>query len=119
MCFLFWPDTPESSARRKLTGLVNHLRRSHGKDEAAPTKETPRKVTLKRKTTTELRQPAAAAPHVRFRFAIGPRFFPEVAKLRAARLLWNRVLDACGVPEERRGAHIQARTSAATRSLYI
>ncbi|MEJ2735967.1 MAG: AAA family ATPase [Anaerolineae bacterium] len=28
LCFLFWPDTPESSARRKLTGLVNHLRRS-------------------------------------------------------------------------------------------
>jgi DNA-binding SARP family transcriptional activator len=28
LCFLFWPDTPESAARRKLTGLVNHLRRT-------------------------------------------------------------------------------------------
>jgi DNA-binding SARP family transcriptional activator len=28
LCFLFWPDTPESAARRKLAGLVNHLRRT-------------------------------------------------------------------------------------------
>jgi DNA-binding SARP family transcriptional activator len=28
LCFLFWPDTPESSARRNLTGLLSHLRRT-------------------------------------------------------------------------------------------
>jgi DNA-binding SARP family transcriptional activator len=28
LCFLFWPDEPESGARRKLTGLLAHLRRS-------------------------------------------------------------------------------------------
>ncbi len=28
LCFLFWPDTPESDARRKLSGLLNHLHRS-------------------------------------------------------------------------------------------
>jgi DNA-binding SARP family transcriptional activator len=26
LCFLFWPDTPESTARRKLTNLLSHLR---------------------------------------------------------------------------------------------
>jgi predicted ATPase/DNA-binding SARP family transcriptional activator len=28
LCFLFWPDVPETDARRKLTGLLAHLRRS-------------------------------------------------------------------------------------------
>ena len=28
LCFLFWPDIPETDARRKLTGLLAHLRRS-------------------------------------------------------------------------------------------
>ena len=27
-CFLFWPDTPESAARRSLAHLLTHLRRS-------------------------------------------------------------------------------------------
>jgi DNA-binding SARP family transcriptional activator len=27
LCFLFWPDVPEATARRKLTGLLAHLRR--------------------------------------------------------------------------------------------
>ena len=28
LCFLFWPDTPESEARRALTHLLTHLRRA-------------------------------------------------------------------------------------------
>ncbi len=28
LCFLFWPDVPESSARRNLTRLLSHLRRA-------------------------------------------------------------------------------------------
>ena len=28
LCFLFWPDTPESTARRNLTHLLTHLRRA-------------------------------------------------------------------------------------------
>jgi predicted ATPase/DNA-binding SARP family transcriptional activator len=28
LCFLFWPDTPESAARRSLAHLLTHLRRS-------------------------------------------------------------------------------------------
>lgn len=28
LCFLFWPDTPEATAHRNLTGLLSHLRRA-------------------------------------------------------------------------------------------
>ncbi len=41
--------------------LLNHLRKSHGKKEAGEA-AGPRKITLKRKTTTELRQPVATVP---------------------------------------------------------
>jgi translation initiation factor IF-2 len=43
---------------REKMDLLNYLRRSHGKKEAA-TGTTARKVALKRKTTTELHQPAS------------------------------------------------------------
>ena len=55
--------------------------------------------------------PEAAAPHLRFSYGVGPRIFVEAAKLRAARLLWNRALEACGVAPEKRGAWILARTA--------
>jgi methylmalonyl-CoA mutase len=60
--------------------------------------------------------PETTAAHLGFGFAIGTRFFTEVAKLRAARLLWDRVLEACGVPAEARATRIQARTSRATKT---
>lgn len=28
LCFLFWPDTPDATARRNLIVLLNHLRRA-------------------------------------------------------------------------------------------
>jgi methylmalonyl-CoA mutase len=38
----------------------------------------------------------AFAPRLSFFFAIGMNFFMEVAKLRAARLLWHRIMDGFG-----------------------
>src|SRR3979409_247480 len=38
----------------------------------------------------------AFAPRLSFFFCIGMNFFMEVAKLRAARLLWHRIMDAFG-----------------------
>jgi methylmalonyl-CoA mutase len=38
----------------------------------------------------------AFAPRLSFFFAIGINFFMEVAKLRAARLLWHRIMDGFG-----------------------
>ncbi len=37
-----------------------------------------------------------AAPKVEFTFAVGPSYFIEIAKLRAARLLWARAVSAFG-----------------------
>jgi methylmalonyl-CoA mutase len=42
---------------------------------------------------------AVAAKHIRFAFSIGPNFFMEIAKFRAARLLWAQVLEAFGVKD--------------------
>lgn len=51
------------------------------------------------------------APRLRFCVGLGPNFFIEIAKLRAARLLWSRVLEAYGVPEDKRTVHLHARTA--------
>lgn len=39
----------------------------------------------------------AAASALWFRTAVGPLFFPEIAKLRAVRLLWTRLMEAYGI----------------------
>lgn len=43
---------------------------------------------------------ATAAEKIAFSFAIGPQFFSEIAKLRAFRALWTRVVCAFGAPPE-------------------
>ncbi len=55
--------------------------------------------------------PEGTAGHFRFSFALGNHFFIEVAKLRAARLLWHRVLEACGLPAEKRALWVHGATS--------
>ncbi|UCD16806.1 MAG: acyl-CoA mutase large subunit family protein, partial [Candidatus Zixiibacteriota bacterium] len=62
--------------------------------------------------------PEKIAPAVRFSFALGTNFFMEASKLRAARLLWYRILESCGVPEEGRVIWMHARTSRYTLTLY-
>lgn len=58
--------------------------------------------------------PEQAADAIVFRCALGRDLFAEVAKLRAARRLWARVLESCGVAEEKRGLRIHARSSQRT-----
>lgn len=59
-----------------------------------------------------------AAERIRFGFAIGPQFFTEVAKFRALRPLWTRVLSAFGVPIERAAAaRVHARTGRWNKTL--
>lgn len=43
--------------------------------------------------------------------SVGPDLVPEIAKLRAARRLWARMLQACGVSSERQSLHLQAHSS--------
>lgn len=55
--------------------------------------------------------PEEVAPRFQFNVAVGTDFFAEMAKLRALRLLWSRVLTAAGVAPELTGAFIHARTA--------
>ncbi len=52
-----------------------------------------------------------AASQISFSFALGTRFFTEVAKLRAARVLWDQVTEAFGCGSAARAMVIHAQTS--------
>jgi methylmalonyl-CoA mutase len=56
------------------------------------------------------------ARQIRFAFSLGPNFFMEIAKLRAARLVWTQVVEAFGGSEEARKMTIHARTSSYTKT---
>lgn len=57
----------------------------------------------------ELGHPLADAPRrARFAFAAGSDLYVEIAKLRAARLLWSKVLRALGVDGPEQGMQIHA-----------
>jgi methylmalonyl-CoA mutase len=58
------------------------------------------------------------APRIRFAFSIGGNVFMEVAKLRAARLLWAKIVKAFGGGGEAQKLSIHARTSAWNKTLY-
>lgn len=53
-----------------------------------------------------------------FKFSIGANFFTEIAKLRAARLLWSNIAEAYGAEEANRGMTISAETSKFTKTIY-
>ena len=52
-----------------------------------------------------------AASQIWFSFNLGPQFFMEIAKLRAARMAWAHVAAAFGVPRAGCGMHMHVRTS--------
>lgn len=58
----------------------------------------------------------AITPHMQFSFSIGGTFFMEVARLRAARMLWSRVVDAFGGGATAGRMRLHARTSAWTKT---
>lgn len=58
----------------------------------------------------------AVTPRIQFTFALGSQFFTEVAKLRAARLLWSQIVGAFGGSESRMSLH--ARTSTINKTVY-
>ena len=53
-----------------------------------------------------------------FKFAIGSNFFMEIAKLRAAKILWGKIVEAYGANSEVQGMEIAAETSTFTKTLY-
>jgi len=59
-----------------------------------------------------------AAAAITFSFAIGSNYFFEIAKLRAFRLLWARVVESFGGSTESAKARIHARTSRWNETVY-
>ncbi|MCM3692960.1 methylmalonyl-CoA mutase subunit beta [Neobacillus niacini] len=53
-----------------------------------------------------------------FQFSIGSNFFMEMAKLRAARILWDKITKVYGAKAEDRGMQISAETSTFTKTVY-
>ncbi|WP_264803159.1 methylmalonyl-CoA mutase subunit beta [Cytobacillus sp. NCCP-133] len=53
-----------------------------------------------------------------FKFSIGSNFFMEIAKLRAAKVLWDKVASSYGAAEESRQMVIAAETSYFTKSAF-
>ena len=53
-----------------------------------------------------------------FQFSIGSNFFMELAKLRAARIIWDRITSLYGAKEHARGMHISAVTSSFTKTVF-
>ena len=52
-----------------------------------------------------------------FQFSIGSNFFMEIAKLRASRVLWNRVSEVYGAKGDVCGMNISAATSSFTKTI--
>ncbi|MCM3113718.1 acyl-CoA mutase large subunit family protein [Neobacillus sp. MER 74] len=57
------------------------------------------------------------AQRMSFSFSIGSNFFMEMAKFRAARMLWARIVKELGGNETSQKMHIHARTSAWTKTI--
>ncbi|MCY1035248.1 methylmalonyl-CoA mutase family protein [Corallococcus sp. BB11-1] len=60
--------------------------------------------------------PGDTARSLQFALSVGGQFFPEIARLRAARLLWSKVVAASGGPPESQAMVLHARTASATKT---
>ncbi|MBO5255575.1 MAG: acyl-CoA mutase large subunit family protein [Opitutales bacterium] len=58
------------------------------------------------------------APLVRFRFSSGSNFFMEIAKFRAARTLWAKVVEQFGGNEQARKIKMNARTAIYNKTIF-
>jgi methylmalonyl-CoA mutase len=60
--------------------------------------------------------PEDTARSVQFALSVGGQFFPEIARLRAARLLWSKVVAASGGSPEAQAMVLHARTAIMTKT---
>jgi methylmalonyl-CoA mutase len=59
------------------------------------------------------------ARHLQFNFGVGSNYFMEIAKLRAARLLWSKIVEAYGATgSETAKAYIHSETSKWNKTIY-
>ncbi len=62
--------------------------------------------------------PQEAARRIRFSMGVGGNYFMEIAKFRAFRMLWAKIVKEYGVPEEECYTYIMATTSEYNKTLY-
>jgi methylmalonyl-CoA mutase len=70
------------------------------------------------KRTEDGIEPERTLSKMIFQFAIGSNFFMELAKLRASRILWNRISELYRAEEKARGMQIAAVTSSFTKTVF-
>jgi methylmalonyl-CoA mutase len=58
------------------------------------------------------------APRIRFNFAVGSNYFMEIAKLRAARLLWAKIAEANGCSGKAAAINMHCETSQWNKTVY-
>ncbi|MBR6389430.1 MAG: acyl-CoA mutase large subunit family protein [Opitutales bacterium] len=58
------------------------------------------------------------APLVRFRLSLGSNFFTEIAKIRAARAVWSKIIEEFGGNAEARKMRISARTTKFNKTVF-
>ena len=58
------------------------------------------------------------APRIRFSLSIGSNFFMEIARLRAARIVWAKIVAAFGGNAESQKMRVHTRTSAWNQTVY-
>lgn len=58
------------------------------------------------------------APRLRFAYSVGSQFFTEIAKLRAARMLWARLVAVLGGSLTAQAASIHVRTGLFNKTVY-
>jgi methylmalonyl-CoA mutase len=58
------------------------------------------------------------APQIRFGFSLGSNFFMEIAKLRAARILWSQLVAAFGGSDKAQKMSIHGRSSAFNKTVF-
>lgn len=59
-----------------------------------------------------------AAKRMKFHYSLGANFFMEIAKLRAARMLWAKIMEGFDGDESVQGMDIHAETAGFTKSVY-
>ncbi|MBR6287098.1 MAG: methylmalonyl-CoA mutase small subunit [Bacteroidaceae bacterium] len=62
--------------------------------------------------------PLTAAQSIKFSFGVGTNYFMEIAKFRAARMLWASILKEFGVDEDKCRMHILATTTTYNQTLF-
>lgn len=112
-----WADAKNTPVKTVLIrGSVAHNGGASAVQEVAYTMtaaiETLRAMAIRGVMTGEF------ARRLRFDFSQGANFFMEIAKIRAARIVWSRIAESFGGDENAQKSEIFAKTSSFTKTIF-